>query len=150
MQLLRTHVSHATAPHATAPQDLVRYFEPFGKVVAAKVVRDGRDGRSRGFGFVAHSAVEETDKVRCVCACLGARHADEQTLMARLTSHNKCRRCRPTVGPPRYHPSNQPPTQQANQPPNQPPTHQPQAIQRMDGEEIQGRKVSVERAKSSL
>ena len=37
-------------------------FEPFGKVVSAKVIRDRESGRSRGFGFVEMENESDADK----------------------------------------------------------------------------------------
>ena len=42
--------------------DLLKLFEPFGKVASAKVVLDRDSGRSRGFGFVEMEADEEAEK----------------------------------------------------------------------------------------
>jgi RNA recognition motif-containing protein len=39
-------------PKTAKDRDLAALFEPFGKVVAAAVVRDRRSGDSRGFAFV--------------------------------------------------------------------------------------------------
>ncbi len=36
----------------TSEQDLTSYFEAIGPVESAKVIKDHRTGRSRGFGFV--------------------------------------------------------------------------------------------------
>ncbi len=39
-------------PWAVTDDSLKAIFEPHGKVVSAKVIRDRESGRSRGFGFV--------------------------------------------------------------------------------------------------
>ncbi len=40
-------------------------FEPFGKVVSAKVVKDRETGRSRGFGFVEmENAADATNAIK--------------------------------------------------------------------------------------
>ncbi|KAK6244850.1 hypothetical protein QUC31_011259 [Theobroma cacao] len=39
-------------------------FTPFGQIVEAKVIRDRATGRSKGFGFVTYTAIEEAEKAR--------------------------------------------------------------------------------------
>ena len=41
-------------------EDLMKAFEPYGKVVKATVIKDKFSGRSRGFGFVEMSTETET------------------------------------------------------------------------------------------
>ena len=38
--------------YQTGDNDLRKLFEPFGKVLSAKVITDRETGQSRGFGFV--------------------------------------------------------------------------------------------------
>jgi RNA recognition motif-containing protein len=48
-------------PFAMREADISRKFEAYGKVVEVRLAREN-SGRSRGFGFVALSSVEEVDR----------------------------------------------------------------------------------------
>ncbi|XVE76334.1 hypothetical protein DITRI_Ditri12bG0163700 [Diplodiscus trichospermus] len=39
-------------------------FNPFGQIVEAKIIRDRATGRSKGFGFVTYTSIEEAEKAR--------------------------------------------------------------------------------------
>ncbi|KAK8483557.1 hypothetical protein V6N13_105212 [Hibiscus sabdariffa] len=39
-------------------------FNPFGQIVEAKIIRDRATGRSKGFGFVTYTSMEEAEKAR--------------------------------------------------------------------------------------
>lgn len=47
---------------ATTQQDLVALFARAGEVVSVEIMRDPRDGRSRGFAFITMSAQSEADR----------------------------------------------------------------------------------------
>ena len=49
---------------AATDEDLKSAFAPFGEVVSASVVRYPDTGRSKGFGFVEYSTVEEATKAK--------------------------------------------------------------------------------------
>ncbi len=49
-------------PWAYTDDSLKTAFEPFGKVVSAKVIRDRESGRSRGFGFVEMENEADAEK----------------------------------------------------------------------------------------
>lgn len=42
-------------------ESLTEAFQPYGKVVGARVLYDGETGRSRGYGFVCYSTQSEMD-----------------------------------------------------------------------------------------
>ena len=46
----------------TSDNDLRKLFEPFGKVVSAKVITYRDTGRSRGFGFVEMEVDKESNE----------------------------------------------------------------------------------------
>ncbi|KAL9261804.1 Organelle RRM domain-containing protein [Drosera capensis] len=48
----------------TTDENLRKAFEPFGKLVEAKVIMDRVTNRSKGFGFITYSTIEEADKAR--------------------------------------------------------------------------------------
>jgi len=48
-------------PWSTSDADLKTAFEPFGKVVSAKVITDRMTKKSRGFGFVEMEEKAEAD-----------------------------------------------------------------------------------------
>lgn len=48
-------------PAQTGESDLFELFEPFGEVVAARVVKDKRTGRSAGYGFVGFRELESAE-----------------------------------------------------------------------------------------
>ncbi|XP_062166790.1 organelle RRM domain-containing protein 2, mitochondrial [Alnus glutinosa] len=48
----------------TSDEKLKEAFSPFGQIVDAKVVTDRATGRSKGFGFVTYTSIEEADKAR--------------------------------------------------------------------------------------
>ncbi|KDP35596.1 hypothetical protein JCGZ_09034 [Jatropha curcas] len=48
----------------TTDEKLKEAFSPFGQLVEAKVVVDRASGRSRGFGFVSYTTIEEAEKAR--------------------------------------------------------------------------------------
>ncbi|KAH7277465.1 hypothetical protein KP509_39G052800 [Ceratopteris richardii] len=52
---------------------LYQLFSQFGRVLEARVLRDGGDGRSRGIGVVAMSIVEES---RAACRALDGRYVE--------------------------------------------------------------------------
>lgn len=47
-------------------EDLRRYFSQFGKIKDARILYDGRTGKSRGFGFVLLERVADVDSVLAV------------------------------------------------------------------------------------
>jgi RNA recognition motif-containing protein len=49
-------------PWAFTDDTLKSAFEPYGKVVSAKVIRDRESGRSRGFGFVEMENEADAEK----------------------------------------------------------------------------------------
>lgn len=49
-------------PWALNDDSLKNVFEPYGKVVSAKVIKDKVNGRSRGFGFVEMESDSDADK----------------------------------------------------------------------------------------
>jgi RNA recognition motif-containing protein len=46
----------------TSENDLRKLFEPFGKVLSAKVIMDRETGNSRGFGFVEMESGTEANE----------------------------------------------------------------------------------------
>ncbi|WCJ28266.1 RNA-binding (RRM/RBD/RNP motifs) family protein [Euphorbia peplus] len=48
----------------TTDDKLKEAFSPFGQLVEAKVVVDRATGRSKGFGFVTYTTMEEAEKAR--------------------------------------------------------------------------------------
>lgn len=54
----------------TTNECLQGYFEQYGTIVDAIVMRDGSTKKSRGFGFVTFDDPESVEK----CACAGSRH----------------------------------------------------------------------------
>ncbi|KAE8717078.1 Glycine-rich RNA-binding protein 2 [Hibiscus syriacus] len=48
----------------TTDEQFKEAFNPFGQVVEAKIIRDRASGRSRGFGFVTYTSIEEAEKAR--------------------------------------------------------------------------------------
>ncbi|TVU47512.1 hypothetical protein EJB05_07116 [Eragrostis curvula] len=48
----------------TTDEKLKGAFDPFGRVLEAKVVTDRISGRSKGFGFVRYATLEEAEKAR--------------------------------------------------------------------------------------
>ncbi|XVE96838.1 hypothetical protein REPUB_Repub02eG0257600 [Reevesia pubescens] len=48
----------------TTDEQFKEAFNPFGQIVDAKVIRDRATGRSKGFGFVTYTSIEEADKAR--------------------------------------------------------------------------------------
>ncbi|MFQ6623257.1 hypothetical protein Gotur_002080 [Gossypium turneri] len=48
----------------TTDEQFQEAFYPFGQIVEAKVVRDRATGRSKGFGFVTYTSIEEAEKAR--------------------------------------------------------------------------------------
>ncbi|XVF55323.1 hypothetical protein PTKIN_Ptkin06aG0027900 [Pterospermum kingtungense] len=46
----------------TTDEQLTEAFNPFGQLVEAKVIRDRATGRSKGFGFVTYTSIEEAEK----------------------------------------------------------------------------------------
>ncbi|MBA0848585.1 hypothetical protein Goshw_004247 [Gossypium schwendimanii] len=48
----------------TTDEQFQEAFYPFGRIVEAKVVRDRATGRSKGFGFVTYTSIEEAEKAR--------------------------------------------------------------------------------------
>lgn len=72
-------------PYTATNDELRVFFEAKGKVVDAKVLMDRETGRSRGFGFVEMSTVEEAeaalslDKQMLGGRDLNVREANERT-----------------------------------------------------------------------
>ncbi|XP_022747735.1 organelle RRM domain-containing protein 2, mitochondrial-like [Durio zibethinus] len=48
----------------TTDEQFKEAFNPFGRIVEAKVIRDRATGRSKGFGFVTYTSIEEAEKAR--------------------------------------------------------------------------------------
>ncbi|KAK8492433.1 hypothetical protein V6N13_024760 [Hibiscus sabdariffa] len=48
----------------TTDEQFQEAFNPFGQIVEAKVIRDRATGRSKGFGFVTYTSIEEAEKAR--------------------------------------------------------------------------------------
>ncbi|CAK9320000.1 unnamed protein product [Citrullus colocynthis] len=48
----------------TTDEKLQEAFSSFGQLVEAKVITDRATGRSKGFGFVTYSTIEEAEKAR--------------------------------------------------------------------------------------
>ncbi|XP_021289218.1 organelle RRM domain-containing protein 2, mitochondrial [Herrania umbratica] len=48
----------------TTDEQFKEAFTPFGQIVEAKVIRDRATGRSKGFGFVTYTAIEQAEKAR--------------------------------------------------------------------------------------
>ena len=46
----------------TTESELRKLFEPFGKVISAKVIMDRETGNSRGFGFVEMESSNEANE----------------------------------------------------------------------------------------
>ncbi|KAG9453615.1 hypothetical protein H6P81_006519 [Aristolochia fimbriata] len=66
------HNSTLTAPklfvsglsRLTTDDKLKEAFAPFGQLVEAKVVTDRASGRSKGFGFVTYTTIEDAEKAK--------------------------------------------------------------------------------------
>ncbi|BFG36136.1 hypothetical protein CerSpe_224100 [Prunus speciosa] len=48
----------------TTDEKLQEAFSPFGQIVDAKVVMDRASGRSKGFGFITYTSIEEAEQAR--------------------------------------------------------------------------------------
>ncbi|KAK9138396.1 hypothetical protein Sjap_008990 [Stephania japonica] len=48
----------------TTDERLTEAFSPFGQLVEAKVIVDRVSGKSKGFGFVKYTTIEEAEKAR--------------------------------------------------------------------------------------
>ncbi|KAL8138244.1 hypothetical protein V2J09_004245 [Rumex salicifolius] len=48
----------------TTEEKLEEAFEPYGQLLEAKVIKDRATGRSKGFGFITYSSIEEAEKAR--------------------------------------------------------------------------------------
>lgn len=48
--------------YQTSDNNLRKLFEPFGKVISAKVITDRETGQSRGFGFVEMESDQESNE----------------------------------------------------------------------------------------
>ncbi|CAB4284456.1 unnamed protein product [Prunus armeniaca] len=48
----------------TTDEKLQEAFSPFGQIVDAKVVIDRASGRSKGFGFITYTSIEEAEQAR--------------------------------------------------------------------------------------
>jgi RNA recognition motif-containing protein len=117
----------------------VRYFDRVGKVVAARVVRDPGSGHSRGFGFIGFEREEDVKRVRAGVAGAGG-HGEFAGRGHAETGSPSCALSLSAPAPPHLvlslHPTPHPPA--------------PQAIDKMHGDEIHGRKVAVQAAKTQL
>ncbi|KAL5716632.1 hypothetical protein ACHQM5_009769 [Ranunculus cassubicifolius] len=49
---------------STTDEKLEEAFSPFGQLVEARVITDKASGRSKGFGFVKYSTIEEAEKAK--------------------------------------------------------------------------------------
>ncbi|MBI4193029.1 MAG: RNA-binding protein [Candidatus Colwellbacteria bacterium] len=56
-------------PYSTTDSDLQAFFEKFGTVIKAEVIKDRMTNRSKGFGFVE---VNEADAEQMIAASNGA------------------------------------------------------------------------------
>ena len=45
---------------ATTEQELIEFFEPYGKVISVKIIIDYHTKKSKGYGFVDIESVDET------------------------------------------------------------------------------------------
>lgn len=54
----------ANLPYSVIEIDLEELFSDYGRVQAARVIRDRETGRSRGFGFVTMSSIQEAETAR--------------------------------------------------------------------------------------
>ncbi|XP_008241409.1 PREDICTED: glycine-rich RNA-binding protein 6, mitochondrial [Prunus mume] len=48
----------------TTDEKLQEAFSPFGQIVDARVVIDRASGRSKGFGFITYTSIEEAEQAR--------------------------------------------------------------------------------------
>ncbi|XP_022766183.1 organelle RRM domain-containing protein 2, mitochondrial-like [Durio zibethinus] len=48
----------------TTDEQFKEAFSPFGQLVEARVIRDRATRRSKGFGFVTYTSIEEAEKAR--------------------------------------------------------------------------------------
>lgn len=62
---------------ATTREELAALFAGAGEVVSVDVMRDPRDGHSRGFAFITMSAMSEADKA---VSMFNSYSLDEHTL----------------------------------------------------------------------
>lgn len=51
-----------SVPYTTTTENLKEYFSQFGAIEDCIVMKDSNTGRSRGFGYVTYSSVEEVDE----------------------------------------------------------------------------------------
>ncbi|HOJ16993.1 MAG: RNA-binding protein [Ignavibacteriales bacterium] len=59
---MSTKLFVGSLPWSTNDAELKTAFEPYGKVVSAKVITDRQTKKSRGFGFVEMEEKAEADK----------------------------------------------------------------------------------------
>ncbi|KAM6575152.1 hypothetical protein CsatA_023479 [Cannabis sativa] len=48
----------------TTDEKLKEAFSPFGRIVDAKVITDRVSGRSKGFGFITYTSIEEAENAK--------------------------------------------------------------------------------------
>ena len=70
----------ASLPFDVDDAELQGFFEPYGEVIAAKVIVDKATGRSRGFGFVEMS---DDDSARAAISELDGADVDGRTLVVK-------------------------------------------------------------------
>ncbi|XP_056590148.1 polyadenylate-binding protein 1-like isoform X2 [Triplophysa dalaica] len=71
-------------PYSFREQQLYRAFSPFGSIVSAKLMMEA--GRSRGFGFVSFSTLEDATRAASV---MNGRVVDGRALRVTLSRHNE-------------------------------------------------------------
>lgn len=83
----------------TTDEKLKEAFAPFGQLVYTKVITDRATGRSKGFGFVSYTSIEEAERAR---GEMNAKYLDGWVI---FVDPAKSREARP---PPPPYPEQQP------------------------------------------
>ncbi|KAH9735847.1 hypothetical protein WN944_003948 [Citrus x changshan-huyou] len=84
----------------TTDEKLKEAFAPFGQLVYSKVITDRATGRSKGFGFVSYTSIEEAERAR---EGMNAKYLDGWVI---FVDPAKSREARPPPPPP--YPEQQP------------------------------------------